>query len=100
MFYEDKVLNENDYVGTGMVIKLIIQGVEYDSLNICIKGDLDGDGMITSLDSEIMNSLLLETEIYDDLVYFAADIIEDGVIAMPDDRKIKSYLNGEILDFK
>ena len=37
-------------VGTGMVVKLIIDDIIEDELNICILGDIDGNGAIDIID--------------------------------------------------
>ncbi len=86
-------------VGTGGVIKLVINNIEYDSLKICILGDLDGDGVVSPMDSDIMRKMLLEIETFDDYVYIAADLDKDGIIGMVDDALMKKYINGEIDSF-
>lgn len=93
------VLDNVDFVGTGMSIKLIINDIEYDSLKICVLGDLNGDGKVTSIDREIMKNILLESEIYEEIIYVAADLDGDGIIGMADDVLMKKYIKGEINNF-
>ena len=43
-------LTDNDYIGSGYVVKLIVNGVEKDRKTIIVKGDVDSNTQITLLD--------------------------------------------------
>lgn len=83
------------YVGTGDMIQLISdKGIVTDSVCAIIKGDIDGNGKITSTDY-----LQLKNYFKGDLPiagpYFeAADIDNSGDLDSTDYLRIKKYMNG------
>ena len=48
---EEHQLTDEDYIATGYVVKLMINGVEKDRKLIVIKGDTNGDGTVTLVDA-------------------------------------------------
>ena len=56
---DDSKLSDTDTIGTGMIVKLVIDGNVTDSKVIVIKGDVNGDGEINVIDaSGIVNHFL------------------------------------------
>ena len=56
---ESKKVAADEKLATGMIIKLVINGVEKDRKIIVIKGDTSGDGEIDLLDAvKILNNAL------------------------------------------
>lgn len=59
---DTKQLSETDKVATGQIVKLIIDGVEYDRKYIVVLGDTDGNGNITPFDAvKVINHYLEKT---------------------------------------
>ena len=91
-----EINDKSTYIGTGMTIKLEIDGVVYDSLKVVVRGDLDGDGIIAMTDYTKLKSQLLGNITFDYATYKATDLDNDELIAMTDYTKLKSYLLGDI----
>ena len=79
-------------MGTSMVVKLIINDVEYDSLNIVVRGDLTGDGILNITDYNKLNSKLLRKVELTECESLAADTNSDAIINITDYNKLNSYL--------
>ena len=81
-------------VATGGVISLTVGGEVVDTVVIVIKGDVDGDGDISTTDylrvkSHFLGGITLKNE------YFkAADIQEDATIDTTDFMRVKSHFLG------
>lgn len=93
IYQEDGIteIAEDEYVGTGMIIKLIIDGVEKDSKTIVVLGDVNGDGIIDPLDSgKIINHYLERTELLNAYA-IAGDINIDGEIDPLDSGKVINH---------
>lgn len=83
-----------DYVGTGMVIKLIRDGRELDSKIIIVKGDTNGDGTYDVTDaSQAINHYLETSPLYmlTGARLIAADVNSDGEIDVTDASQIINY---------
>ena len=51
-----------------------------------MKGDVDGDGMVTMVDVELISSHLVNTPITDELQLWCADLTDDGEVNIKDNR--------------
>ncbi|NLW15263.1 MAG: hypothetical protein GX038_03260 [Erysipelothrix sp.] len=96
IYKDGEELSDTDIVGTGAIIKLVENDIEYDSKIIVILGDVNGDGIISIADlmktqSYILGSELTETEM------IAADVSKDGPVQINDFMMIQSHIL-EILD--
>ncbi len=71
-------------IGTGYSIKLVVGSTVIDSVTVVIRGDLNGDGLISTTDYVICEPHILgKTELKG--VYFAAgDTNSDGIISAAD----------------
>jgi len=87
-------LTEDEYVGTGMTIKLIIDGVEKDSKTIVILGDVNGDGVIDTWDDADILSHYVGFISLTDAKLIAADINKDGEVDTWDDADVLSHYVG------
>lgn len=94
--------SDSDKVGTGDVVKLIINGNVADSKIIVIKGDLNGDGKHNALDvSGVINHYLKTNVITDGAKLLAADVNVDSKInALDVSAIINHYLNTNLIIFK
>ena len=59
---ETRKINDDEKLATGMIVKLVIDGVEKDRKYVVIKGDTSGDGEIDLFDAvKILNHYLSKT---------------------------------------
>ena len=78
-----------------MVIKLEIDGFVYDELVITVRGDLNGDGLVTAADNIQAKNYVLGKKQVDFLVTKIVDINQDGLVTAPDVIRIKNYILGK-----
>ena len=90
------IKDNSKLISTGMTVKIEINNVEYDSLKIVVRGDIDGDGIIAMTDYIALKSLLLGENNFDFIKTMASDLDYDGVLTMADYIKLKSFILGEI----
>lgn len=91
-----EVINHQEFVKTGMKIKLIIEGTVYDELTIVVKGDINGDGLVNLIDLIMVSHYLNKIISFDNIQMLAGDLNFDGIINSPDFVKIKNYCDGSI----
>ena len=84
-------IGENEKLGTGMIVKLIIDGEEFDRDEIVIKGDTNGDGKITINDSVKIVNHFLNTSPLTGAYLAAADTNGDTRITINDSVKIVNH---------
>ena len=92
----DKTGNEikdtSKVVKTGLVVKLVIENTEYDSLIIIVRGDINEDGIVDISDKvSLVNHILLKAEITDYRIY-ACDLELDNMIDVSDKVKLVNYI--------
>jgi hypothetical protein len=81
--------NASEYIGTGSELEY------YDkTYTVIIKGDVDGDGEITTSDFLRIKSYFLEKYEFEGLYKDAADVDGDGTINTTDYLRIKMYFLG------
>lgn len=80
------------FVGTGMKVTLENNGHTYDSLDIVVKGDIDGDGYSIANDIAKIKSHILKKSTLEGVEFLAADIDDDGYVVANDQAKVKSYV--------
>ena len=88
----NEITDVDKFMGTSMVVKLIISDVEYDSLNIVVRGDLTGDGILNITDYNKLNTKLLRKVELTECESLAADTNSDAIINITDYNKLNSYL--------
>ncbi len=79
--------NESSYIGTGSIVTIKDSALnDVATYTVVVYGDVDGDGIIGELDSEIVACHIAEEEFIpaDSLEYIAADIDKDGMITEND----------------
>ncbi len=75
------LLNENDTLSTGCILKFDFGGEADVEFTVCVDYDLDGDGMLTQNDAEMIRDHLINgTEIN----RYAADVNHDSLISPKD----------------
>ena len=88
----DITLNTTYRVGTKMKAKLIISGIVNDEVTIVVRGDLNGDGYVTSVDTSRLKSAIknAESERY---TVLAGDTNQDSYLTSVDLSMIKQYIS-------
>ena len=87
----NKITDKTTNIATNMTIKLEIDNTLYDELKIVVRGDINGDGIVTMTDYAKLKSILLgNPPTY--LEFLASDYNKDELIAMTDYTLLKSYL--------
>jgi hypothetical protein len=77
-------------MGTGMSLQLYLDGTAKDTLEVCIAGDVSGDGRISVADYTLIRLHLLGLKTQTDKVYkAAADVNGDGNISILDYTAIR-----------
>ncbi len=70
-------------LGTGCVVKLVINGVLHDSAIIIVNADLDGDAMVTSKDV-ILAKMYRQSQIGGNIAKLASDLDGNGSVSSND----------------
>ena len=102
LIYKDgALLGGNELVGTGCVVKCVSSldaSVVYDEATVILKGDVDGDGMPTETDYDILFGTLRGAGELSGVQFLAADIDGDGAADAFDAFYINKYLthHGEL----
>ncbi|QNN60631.1 cadherin-like beta sandwich domain-containing protein [Erysipelothrix inopinata] len=90
---ESQTIEDNSrYVGTSMRIKLIVNDVTYDELQIAIKGDLNGDGEVDVLDEGLSSNAITQTYTMTPIEKIAADVNEDTEVDVLDQGFILNFI--------
>ena len=87
-----KQIADGEPVGTGMLAKLVIDGVIKDTKTIVVKGDSNGDGAINSADLLKIRQHLLEIAILAGPYYEASNVNNDTAINSADLLKVRQHL--------
>ena len=88
----NEIKDEDTFIGTGFVVKLIIDDKEYDKIDVVVRGDLTGDGILNITDYNKLNSKLLKKTELTPVEMLAADTSADGVINITDYNRLNSFL--------
>ena len=91
----EEITDLEKFIGSYMKIKLEIDGYVYDELVIAVRGDLNGDGLVTATDNIQAKAYVLGKKQQNFLVVKIADINQDGLLTSPDIIRIKNYILGE-----
>ncbi|MBQ3196360.1 MAG: InlB B-repeat-containing protein [Clostridia bacterium] len=101
--YEVRVVNADGsaytalFVGTGAKVQLVIEGVVYDEVQIVVKGDADGNGMVNVADIRMIADYNSDLIAIGGVYYVAADADENVLVDVADIRRIADY-NSDLLD--
>ena len=95
-------LTDTDTVSTGcIIIGKSLNGTDLPAVTIVIKGDIDGDGLITVTDYGLFKSYLNKTtEITENEKIDAADATSDSRLTSTDYLYIKRHCEGTFNLFK
>ncbi len=82
------------YAGTGTVVSVLINGKVTDSATLVVKGDVDGDGMLSSSDYMSINAHMCSVSSLVSYFVLAADINSDSIITSTDVLSFAAHLTG------
>ena len=93
---ESRIIEDNEILGTGMIVKLKINGIEKDRKYIVIKGDTSGDGEIDLFDAVKILNHYLEKSMLTTAYKEAAYTNDDAEIDLFDSVMILNHYLGKI----
>lgn len=92
---EDKnKLRDSDTIGTGMIVKLIVNGKVVDSKIIIIKGDTTGDGVVDIFDSAAVLNHYVDRKALEGAYFVAGDTTGDNAVDIFDSAAILNHYVG------
>lgn len=91
----NKEMSSKDIVGTGTKVKILENTSTLYEYEILIKGDISGDGKITSSDYIYIKNYIMNSSNLDGIKYSAADINKDGKVTSKDYVYVRKYIMGE-----
>jgi len=96
VYKDGSEVEENASVGTGMTLVIHNGDTAVAVYTVSVTGDLDGDGAVGAVDSNLMKRIVAGTLTVDDneSVVRAADVDGDGVIGAVDANLIKRTIAG------
>jgi hypothetical protein len=83
---------DNTNVGSFMYLKLIIDGREYDSATIIVRGDVNGDGRVVTADVTIVQQVIGRKIESTPRLVLAADVDKNTRIMTADASQISQYI--------
>ncbi len=91
---EGTELVSGDYAGTGTKVSVVAGGVETDSVTVVVKGDLNGDAVITTADYVLIMKHIKEEASLEGAFKLASDMDSDGLSTSADYISLKDALKG------
>lgn len=91
----DEITDGDTIVGSFIVLKLIIEDREYDSVTILIRGDTNGDGYITAPDVVAIGNIIAKKRTAGYLMKQVIDINQDTFITAPDKVAVQNYISNK-----
>ena len=92
----DEITDDEEIVGSFMTIALVIDGREYDRVTILIRGDLDGDGYVSSADNSIMEEIIAGKREETFFLNLISDVDFDEYISSADGALLSDFIGGKI----
>lgn len=89
------ILSDDDYVGTGTVIKAMNGDKVLDKITVVVSGDMDGDGYVTNRDASRISRYLVDKESPTEVQICAMDVNGDGYVNNRDASVVSRYLVGK-----
>lgn len=90
-------ISDSDLVGTGMIVKLIVNGSVVDSKVIVIRGDTTGDGIINIFDSSDILDHIVGRYTLTNAYLVAADVDKNSDINIFDSSDMLDHIVGRYL---
>ena len=83
---------EGGIIKTGMQVKLTVDGVIVQTLDIAVRGDIDGDGTVDIVDYILLRNHLLNVKSLPGIYWHAADLNSDGMVDITDYVLLRNLL--------
>ncbi len=93
---QGKELSSSDWIGTGSVVKLKVDGLTIGEWTAVVTGDVNGDGVVTAADYVNVKFHVLGKQKLSGKYAIAADVNGDGAITAADYVHIKFSVLGRI----
>ncbi len=87
----EEITDTTALIGTGMILKLISGGAEFDRAELIVDGDVDGNGKITTTDTTIIRAHQLKTQALSGVYFKAADLDLSGAVNSTDCAIVTSH---------
>ena len=91
-----QITDPTDIIATGMKVNLVVASVTEESLTIVVRGDVNGDTVITSADVTHVKKYITGIEIPDHYQFLASELIHDGYITSDDPTILSEYISGSV----
>lgn len=91
----DKEISAKDVVGTGTKVKILENSSILYEYTILVKGDISGDGKITSSDYIYIKNHIMNSGKLDGIKYLSADVNKDGEVTSKDYVYVRKYIMGD-----
>ena len=88
-------LSSTDLVGTGCIVKLMLDDEVVDSATVVLTGDYNGDGSVNNKDVVMLNQLVLGKREAELCQMIALDVNGDGYVNNKDCAMLSRYLVGK-----
>ncbi len=82
-----------EIVQTGMTVDLAIDGNVFDHLDVVVPGDVNGDGLVSSVDLTAFNRHINNIDVLQYPYDIAADVNQDGIVNLDDRSMLINYIN-------
>lgn len=92
---DNEIVDNEQVIGSYMVIKLIIDDHVYDTLTIVVRGDYDGDGYVTAIDLVGVKNIILGKADETYLRNKICDIDKDEYVTAVDLVAVKNFILGK-----
>jgi hypothetical protein len=89
--YNGKTVGDSDYIGTGAVVSLTVDGVVLDSATVCLAGDVNRNGRLDIGDYILIKRCVMKTYSPDAAQSVSADVSANGSIDSYDYLLLKRY---------
>lgn len=93
---DEQALEDAQYIGTGCVVKMVVDDAVMDSKTVLIKGDANGNGIVDVGDYLMVKRISLGNYQVEGVYWNALDINGDGQIDSMDCLLMKKYLVGTL----
>jgi len=96
-FYKSKdIVFSKGCVGTGDEVSLVLEGKTKDTAIVIVKGDVNGDGRVTTADYILVKKSISDTRLLSKYGKMAADTDDNGNVAAADYARIKKHFNAQL----
>ena len=89
---DNEIKDLDNYIGSFMKVRLIVNNTTYDELTILVRGDADGDSFITAGDDAELDKYILGIQETDIFINKILDLDKDEFLTASDSDILSSYI--------